>query len=85
MSGPTECIHMTIEEFKKEHEATCNLGFKHGADMVLKLAKLVMRKDMYDTMEEAVRACANYRDGKKQEDAANAWVANKKKEYGHER
>jgi hypothetical protein len=76
---------MTIEEFKKEHEATCNLGFKHGADMVLKMAKMVMPKDMYEPMEWSVHACSNYKEGKKQEDEAAAWASKKQKEFGHER
>jgi hypothetical protein len=71
---------MTIEDFKKEHESSCNLGFKHGADMVLKLAKMAMRKDLYDTMEAAVRQAVPYREGKKQEDATYAWLEKKKEE-----
>lgn len=85
MTGPTQCIHMTIEELKKESAASCDLGFKHGADMVLKLAKLVMPPKLYEPMETSVRACANYKEGKKHEDDAAAWAAKKQKEYGHER
>jgi hypothetical protein len=85
MSRPNECILMTIDEFKKEHEAACNPGFKHGADMVLKLAKMVMPPNHYEAIETSVRARANYKEGKKQEDETAAWAAKKQKEYGHER
>jgi hypothetical protein len=85
MTGSKECIHMTIEEFKKEHEGTANIGFKHGADMVLKMVKMLLPKDTYDSVEWSVHSCSNYKDGKQNEDEANAWAARKEKEFGYER
>jgi hypothetical protein len=76
---------MTVDEFMAEHDATCHLGFKLGADMVLKMTKLVMPKDLYAPLEKSVHESEPYLEGKKQQEAAAEHAAKKQKEYGHER
>lgn len=71
----TKKIVMTEEEFREETDNTCNLGFKHGADLVLNLAKLTMPLHLYDLMETAVYRSEAYVAGKKVEEEDAAWKA----------
>jgi len=66
-------IVMSEEEFRKEYDNVCNLGFKHGVDLVLKMSKLVMPSDLYSLMEASAQQAEPYIAGKKVEEEDIAW------------